>query len=154
MKRSDELESGTAFSSTWALASGPAHCLEINNVRPVKCNLGKYCYFLIEPASGYSLQIVANHVHEDHVRLRLAAELQHTGHVSAWLDFLAKITGGVIKASAQVLCFAGSQAWRRCAVCARTWQPAPFRPPRFDNIPAIFLDGRWQWRRALMPRCL
>src|ERR1700751_2712093 len=97
MLKSDEVESGTAFFSGWALASGPAHCLEINNVRPVKCDLGKHCYFLIEPASGYSLQIVAGLAHKDHVRLRLAAELQHTGHVSAWLDFLAKISGGVIK---------------------------------------------------------
>src|SRR6266436_4284863 len=97
MIRSDELESGTAFFSAWALASGPAHCLEINNVRPVKCDLSKHCDFLIEPASGYFVQIVANHAHEDHVRLSLAAKLQHTGHVSAWLDFPAKITGGGIK---------------------------------------------------------
>src|SRR3954447_23988692 len=100
MIRSDELESGTAFSA-WALASGPAHCLEINSVRPVKCDLGKHRYFLIAPASGYSLQIVANHAHEDHVRLSFAAKLQHTGHVSAWLHYRAIITRGLLKHPSQ-----------------------------------------------------
>jgi hypothetical protein len=52
---------------------------------------------LDEPKSGYFLQIVAHHAHEDRVRLRLAAELQHAGHFSRWLDCLAKISGGVIK---------------------------------------------------------
>src|SRR2546422_6947496 len=65
-------------------AVGPSAQPRINNVMRVKRDFGQHPYLLIEPASGYSLQVVANHAHEDHVRLRLAAELQHTGHVSAW----------------------------------------------------------------------
>src|ERR1700738_397437 len=97
MVRSDDLESAAPLFCTRALASDPAHSFGINNIRRAKRNLGKHSYLFIEPASGDPLQIVAYQADEDHVRLRLAAELQHPGHFSRWLDCLAKISGGVIK---------------------------------------------------------
>src|SRR6516165_4787882 len=65
----------------------------------------------------FLFQIVANHAHEDHMRLSLAAEFQHAGHVSAWLDYRAIITRSVVKHRSKCCAFgvARHAVWVRFA---------------------------------------
>ena len=121
------------------MASRPARSLGIDNVRGVKCDFSQHPYFLVEPKSGYASN-VANHAREDRVRdLRLNFNTPIDFGGSTCLRKWRRRHQHLSK-----LCTADREA---CGGCRLRRTAVAISSAAFENVPAIFLDGQWPWRR-------